>query len=128
VKFAAFQVVTPYVNIKRICSVVVPKISIHLLCDLFTQAKCFLFRDGVSTEHGMYYNYIKRKRNRNRKETHICNWKSMKVFMGWSIVRLLSYCSSTLYKCVCMCVCMCVCVCVRARARISDGQGGGENN
>lgn len=75
VKVAAFRVVTPCIKIKKICSVIVVlKIAICLLCVSFTQAKCLLFTDGVSAEHDMYYDYIKRKHHRNRKVKHISNW------------------------------------------------------
>ena len=37
------------------------------------------------------------------------------MFVGYSVVRLRSYYSSTLYKSVCVCMCVCVCVCVCAR-------------
>jgi len=72
-----------YKKIKNIGSVfVVLKIAIFLFCDLFIQANCFLFTDGVLAEHDMYYNRIKRKHNRNRKVMHIFNWKSVKMFVG----------------------------------------------
>ena len=82
-KVDAFRVVTPYIKIKKICSVIVVlKIVICFLCDLFTQAKCLLFTDGVSAARDKYYNYIKRKHHRNRKVQHISNWKSVKMFVG----------------------------------------------
>jgi hypothetical protein len=111
VKVAAFRVVTPYKKINKICSIVVIlEIAICPLCGLFPQAKCFLFKDSILAEHDLYYNYIKRKHQRNRKIIKISNWKSVKMFVGWIMVQLRSYYSSTLYKCVC----------VRALARMSS--------
>jgi hypothetical protein len=83
VKVAVYLVVTPYRKIEKIRSVnVVLKVAICHLCDLFTQAKCFLFTDGVSAERDVYYNYIKRKDHRNGIVIHIYNCRSVKMFVG----------------------------------------------
>jgi hypothetical protein len=56
-KVAVFRVVTLYKKTEKIVlRNVVLKIAICLLCGLFTQAKCFLFTDGVLAEYEMYYN------------------------------------------------------------------------
>jgi hypothetical protein len=104
--------VIPCRKIEHICSVNVKlKIAICHLCDLFTEAKCFLFTDGVSVEHHMYYISLKRKNHRDGIVIHTSNCRYMTMFVS-DIVRSRRYYSSTLYKCVCVCVCVCTRVCV----------------